>query len=322
MRPGDEVIVFDPAYDSYEPSVTLAGGRTVHIPLITSELDPDFHIDWERLKASITGRTRLIILNFPHNPSGVILSAEDLDTLAEIIRDTGIYLISDEVYEHIVFDGADHELRRPAHAASRAGEHALDASQRGQKVGSQAFLAAVLTQANADHESLLKHDELWERTFVISSFGKTYHATGWKVGYCVAPPTLTTEFRKIHQWVCYAVITPVQHALADYMTRTPDHYTELPAFYQQKRDHFCNLVAESRFTLRPAKGTFFQILDYSEISEQNDVDYAERLTRDIGVASIPVSVFYESAPDQRLLRFCFAKDDDILEEAAQRLCQL
>jgi methionine aminotransferase len=279
VRPGDEVIVFDPAYDSYEPSVTLAGGRTVHIPLITSELDPDFHIDWERLKASITGRTRLIILNFPHNPSGVILSAEDLDTLAEIIRDTGIYLISDEVYEHIVFDGAD-------------------------------------------HESLLKHDELWERTFVISSFGKTYHATGWKVGYCVAPPTLTTEFRKIHQWVCYAVITPVQHALADYMTRTPDHYTELPAFYQQKRDHFCNLVAESRFTLRPAKGTFFQILDYSEISEQNDVDYAERLTRDIGVASIPVSVFYESAPDQRLLRFCFAKDDDILEEAAQRLCQL
>jgi methionine aminotransferase len=279
VRPGDEVIVFDPAYDSYEPSVTLAGGRTVHIPLITSELDPDFHIDWERLKASITGRTRLIILNFPHNPSGVILSAEDLDTLAEIIRDTGIYLISDEVYEHIVFDGAD-------------------------------------------HESLLKHDELWERTFVISSFGKTYHATGWKVGYCVAPPTLTTEFRKIHQWVCYAVITPVQHALADYMTRTPDHYTELPAFYQQKRDHVCNLVAESRFTLRPAKGTFFQILDYSEISEQNDVDYAERLTRDIGVASIPVSVFYESAPDQRLLRFCFAKDDDILEEAAQRLCQL
>lgn len=279
VRPGDEVIVFDPAYDSYEPSVTLAGGRTVHIPLITSAEDPDFHIDWDRLRDTINERTRLIMLNFPHNPTGVILSEEDLHTLADMVRDTGIYLISDEVYEHIVFDGEK-------------------------------------------HASLLTHDELWERTFVISSFGKTYHATGWKVGYCVAPPVLTTEFRKIHQWVCYAVITPVQHAIAEYMTATPNHYAELPAFYEQKRDHFCKLLANSRFGLRPAKGTFFQVLDYSGISSEDDVSYAKKLTREIGVASIPVSVFYETKPEQNLLRFCFAKDDETLEEAASRLCQL
>ena len=279
VRPGDEVIVFDPAYDSYEPSVTLAGGRTTHMPLISTEHKPEFHIDWERLEDAISERTRLIILNFPHNPTGVILTAEDLETLASVVRDTGIYLLSDEVYEHIVFDGAA-------------------------------------------HESLLKHDNLWERTFVISSFGKTYHATGWKVGYCIAPPLLTTEFRKIHQWVCYTVITPIQHALADYMVKTPEHYQELPAFYQNKRDHFCELVKDSRFSLRPAQGTFFQILDYSAITDENDEAYARRLTREIGVASIPISVFSEHPPDSHLLRFCFAKDDDILEEAAERLCRL
>jgi len=279
VRQGDEVIIFDPAYDSYEPSVTLAGGRTIHIPLITTEDNPDFHVDWERLEGAVTERTRLIILNFPQNPTGVILSAKDLDTLAGIVRDTGIYLVSDEVYEHIVFDGAA-------------------------------------------HESLLKHDELWERTFVISSFGKTYHATGWKVGYCVAPPVLTTEFRKIHQWVCYAVITPVQHALADYMARTPDHYSELPAFYETKRNQFCDLVKESKFSLRPAQGTFFQVLDYSAITSEDDQSYAKRLTREIGVASIPISVFHETPPDSHLLRFCFAKDDHILEEAAASLCRL
>ncbi len=279
VRSGDEVIVFDPAYDSYEPSVTLAGGRTIHIPLITSSDKPDFHIDWERLKDSVTNKTRLIILNFPHNPTGVILSPDDLDKLADIIRQTKTFLLSDEVYEHIVFDGAA-------------------------------------------HESLLKHDELWARTFVVSSFGKTYHATGWKVGYCVAPPALTNEFRKIHQWVCYTVITPVQHAIADYMAQTPDHYSELPDFYEQKRNHFCQLVAGSRFTLRPTNGTFFQILDYSEITDEDDVTYAKSLTREIGVASIPISVFCEQPFANHLLRFCFAKDDHILEEAAARLCQL
>ena len=279
VHPGDEVIVFDPAYDSYEPSVTLAGGKTVHLPMVTSESDPDFHIDWDQLNDAINERTRLIILNFPHNPTGVTFAAEDLDALADAVRDRDIYLVSDEVYEHIIFDGAD-------------------------------------------HQSLIRHEELRGRTFVISSFGKTYHATGWKVGYCVAPPPLTVEFRKIHQWVCYAVITPVQHALADYMGRSPDHYDELPRFYQEKRDRFCDLVRDSRFSLRPAKGTFFQLLDYSEITDEDDVSYAKKLTREIGVASIPVSVFCEQPMTQRLLRFCFAKDDAILEEGAARLCQL
>ena len=279
VRPGDEVIVFDPAYDSYEPAVTLAGGTCKHIALVVSDERPDFHIDWERLKDTITERTRLIILNFPHNPTGVILAGEDLDTLADLVRETSVYLLSDEVYEHIVFD-------------------------------------------NAAHESLLKHDELWQRTFVVSSFGKTYHATGWKVGYCVAPPALTSEFRNIHQWVCYAVITPIQHAIAEYMQRTPEHYTELPAFYEKKRDHFCELLKDSNFSFRPARGTFFQILDYSAITNEDDVAYARKLTREIGVASIPVSVFCEKISDDRLLRFCFAKDDDMLEQAAAKLCQL
>ena len=279
VHPGDEVIVFDPAYDSYDPAVALAGGRTLHIPLTTTDTNPEFHIDWDRLRGTISDRTRLIIVNFPHNPTGAILSASDLDNLADIVRDTDVYLLSDEVYEHIVFDG--HE-----------------------------------------HQSLLRHSELRSRTFVVSSFGKTYHATGWKVGYCVAPPALTTEFRKIHQWVCYAVITPVQHALADYMTTHPEHYTELPLFYEQKRDQFCELLSSSRFTIRPTRGTFFQMLDYSGITNEHDADYAKRLTREIGVASIPVSVFCEQPLDRQLLRFCFAKDDSILEEAASRLCQL
>ena len=279
VRPGDEVIVFDPAYDSYEPSVTLAGGTTTHLPLVLPDEDADFQIDWQRLEDTIGPKTRLIILNFPHNPSGAILSAADLEALADIVRDTSIYLISDEVYEHIVFD-------------------------------------------KADHQSLLRNDELWERAFVISSFGKTYHATGWKVGYCVAPPLLSAEFRKIHQWTCYAVITPIQFAIADYMQDTPHHYAELPVFYEQKRDRFCELVRESRFEFRPAKGTFFQLLDYSAITDEDDVSYARRLTKEIGVASIPISVFCENPPPGRKLRFCFAKDDQILEEAAFRLCQL
>lgn len=279
VHPGDEVIVFDPAYDSYDPSVTLAGGKTIHIPLVVSDERPDFHIDWDRVRDTISDRTRLIILNFPHNPTGVVITAAELDTLADIVRDSDIYLLSDEVYEHIVFDGAE-------------------------------------------HQSFIRHDELYERSFVVSSFGKTYHATGWKVGYCVAPPRLTAEFRRIHQWVCYAVITPVQHALADYMSATPNHYAELPAFYEDKRNRFNDLVSESRFTLRPAQGTFFQVLDYSNITDEDDVEYAKRLTREIGVASIPVSVFCDQPMQQHLLRFCFAKDDAVLESAAERLCQL
>jgi methionine aminotransferase len=279
VQPGDEVIVFDPAFDSYEPAVTLAGGRTVHIPLIETADIPDFHIDWERLKDSINERTRLIILNFPHNPTGVILNADDLNRLADIVRNTAVFLLSDEVYEHIVFDGAD-------------------------------------------HQSFIRHDELWERSFVVSSFGKTYHATGWKVGYCVAPPALSAEFRKIHQWVCFAVVSPIQYAIGDYMARSPGHYGKLPLFYEEKRDRFCELIKDSRFELRPANGTFFQILDYSNITDEDDASYAKRLTREIGVASIPISVFCERPPESHKLRFCFAKDDDTLEEAATRLCQL
>jgi methionine aminotransferase len=277
VRPGDEVIVFDPAYDSYEPAITLAGGRTLHVPLI--EVANVFRIDWERLRDTLTGKTRLIILNFPQNPTGAVLLESDLTTLAELLRGTAIFLVSDEVYEHIIFDGVA-------------------------------------------HQSLLRHDELWQRSFVISSFGKTYHATGWKVGYCVAPAALTVEFRKIHQFTTFAVVTPIQHAIADYMAKTPEHYQTLPAFYEAKRDRFCTLVEGSRFRFRPAQGTFFQILDYSEITDEPDLDYAKRLTREIGVASIPVSVFCEAPPPGRKLRFCFAKDDAILEEAARKLCQL
>lgn len=277
VRPGDEVIVFDPAYDSYEPAITLAGGRTRHIPLV--EVDDSFRIDWERLGDTISAATRLIILNFPQNPTGAVLNERDLVTLAELLRDTPVFLVSDEVYEHIIFDG----------------------------------LA---------HQSLLRHDELWERSFVISSFGKTYHATGWKVGYVVAPAFLTAEFRKVHQFTTFAVATPFQHAIADYMAKTPDLYDTLPKFYEAKRDRFCALVKDSRFHFRPAQGTFFQLLDYSGISDEPDLDYAKRLTREIGVASIPVSVFCEEPPPGRKLRFCFAKDDATLEEAATKLCEL
>ncbi|MCZ6808600.1 MAG: methionine aminotransferase [Proteobacteria bacterium] len=279
VRPGDDVIVFDPAYDSYGPAITLAGGRTVHIPLTSAGDGFDFHIDWQRLADTVNDKTRLIILNFPQNPIGSILAAADLDSLAEIVRDTEILLLSDEVYEHIVFDGAR-------------------------------------------HQSMLMHDELRQRSLVISSFGKTYHATGWKVGYCIAPAPLTEEFRKVHQFNCFAVVTPIQHALADFMTTTPQHHLQLAAFYQAKRDYFCNLVTASRFEFEPAKGTFFQILDYSAISDEDDVSYARRLTREIGVASIPISVFCEEPLPGNKLRFCFAKDDATLATAAAKLCQL
>lgn len=278
VRPGDEVIVFDPAYDSYEPAITLAGGSTRHIPL-DGLASGKLGINWQRLTDTINAKTRLIVLNFPHNPSGAILSKEDLDQLADIVRGRDLLLLSDEVYEHIVFDGND-------------------------------------------HISLLCHDELWERSVVLSSFGKTCHATGWKVGYCIAPAELSIEFRKVHQFACFSVVTPIQHALADFMLEQPEHYQGLSAFYEKKRDHFAGLLKDSSFTLTPAQSTFFQILDYSGLSDELDTDFAIRLTKEIGVASIPVSVFCEQAPAGRFLRFCFAKDDDTLTEAAKRLCKL
>jgi methionine transaminase len=279
VRPGDEVIVFDPAYDSYEPAVTLAGGRTVHVPLAISGDGFDFSIDWQRLEDALNERTRLVIINFPHNPTGAILSADDLKQLAELLRETSAFLLSDEVYEHIVFDGEP-------------------------------------------HVSALSVDELWERSFVVSSFGKTYHATGWKVGYCMAPAELTAEFRKVHQFTTFAVNTPVQHALADFLQSEPAFYQRLPDFYQQKRDLFCRLLEDSRFRLHPARSTFFQIVDYGEISNEDDVTLAKRWTEEIGVASIPLTVFCEQPFTGSRLRFCFAKDDETLEAACEKLSRL
>ncbi|GGL95359.1 aminotransferase [Pseudomonas asuensis] len=277
VRNGDEVIVFDPCYDSYAPSVALAGGRCVHVPLAL----PGFGIDWDRLQAALTPRTRAIVLNTPHNPSGSLAGRDTLDRLAALIRDHDIYLISDEVYEHLVFDGAEH--------------------------------ASVLT-----------HDELYARAFVISSFGKTYHVTGWKTGYVIAPRALSSELRKIHQYVSFCGVTPLQWALADFMAAHPEHVTELPAFYQAKRDLFCDLLDSSKWTFTRAAGTYFQLADYSAIRDDvSDVEMAEWLTREHGVAAIPISVFYQEAPkDLRLVRFCFAKREETLQLAAEKLCAI
>jgi methionine aminotransferase len=275
IRPGDEAIVLDPCYDSYEPAVELAGGRCVHVPLQL----PDFSVDWQRLADAITPRTRLIFINSPHNPSGALLSRADLDQLAALIRERAIWLISDEVYEHLVFDGVA-------------------------------------------HASVLAHEELYQRAYVVSSFGKTYHVTGWKTGYVVAPSALTAEMRKVHQFVTFVAVTPLQHALADFMAEHPEHIAELPAFYQAKRDLFCEQLAASRFRFTPTPGTYFQLADYSAIRpDLNDVEMAEWLTCEKGVAAIPVSVFYQQAPaEMRLVRFCFAKREETLLAAAEKLC--
>ena len=278
VRPGDEVIVFDPAYDAYEPAVALAGGLTRHVPL-TIDDELDFHVDWNRFADALNDRTRLAILNFPHNPTGAVLSDEDLAALAEILQNTDIFLLSDEVYEHIVFDGVR-------------------------------------------HCSLLCNDELRERSFVVSSFGKTFHTTGWKVGYCVAPSRLTEEFRRVHQFTTFTVITPMQLAIADYLDSNPGFYETLPEFYEAKRDFFCGLLENSRFRFKPAPSTFFQVLDYAVISEEPDDLLAKQWTRELGVASIPLSVFCETPFTGQKLRFCFAKDDKTLERAAEKLRKL
>ena len=275
VSPGDEVIMFDPSYDAYDPIVRLAGGVPVHIQLKASE---GFRIDWAELARKITPKTRAIMVNTPHNPTGSVWSMEDLDAFADILKGTNMLIISDEVYEHIVFDGAQ-------------------------------------------HASVLLHPELRKRSFVCGSFGKTYHITGWKIGYCLAPEYLTSEFRKLHQWVTFSSATPLQYALADYL-KTPDHYLGLSDFYQKKRDLFASFFAGSRWKVLPSQGSFFQCLDYSAISDEADVDLAVRLTQELKVASIPVSVFYETPPADRILRFCFAKNDDMLQEAAQRLAKL
>jgi methionine aminotransferase len=275
VREGEEVIVFDPAYDCYEPAINLQGARAVHIPLTV----PSFGIDWQRVRDAVTPKTRMILINSPHNPSGAVLSSADLDALAAIVRDTRIVVLSDEVYEHIVYDGAR-------------------------------------------HQSVLGHPELAERSFVVSSFGKTYHCTGWKVGYAVAPAALTTEFRKVHQYLTFCTFHPAQVAFAEFMASDPAHYLDLPAFYQAKRDRFRALLAPSRLKLLDVPGGYFQLVDYSAIRDEDDLSFSKWLVQHGGVAAVPLTPFYETAPGTRLLRLCFAKSDATMEAAAERLAQL
>lgn len=272
IHTGDEVIVLDPAYDSYDPAVRLAGGSCIHVPL----QEPDFSVDWDRVKQAITNRTRVIVLNSPHNPCGSVFAAEDLKELIAIVNSHDLFLLSDEVYEHMVYDGMT-------------------------------------------HQSLLLKQALREKSLVVSSFGKTYHATGWKVGYCIAPASLTTEFRKVHQFVTFTTHTPSQWALAEYMEKYPQHHLQLADFYQQKRDFFLKVMQGSPFKMKPSMGTYFQLADYSEVSDELDTSFVEALTRKVGVAAIPVSVFSEKPLSSKLIRFCFAKDDATLEQAAERL---
>jgi methionine transaminase len=275
VRAGDEVIVFDPAYDSYEPAIDLQGARAVHIPLTV----PSFSIDWQRVRDAITPKTRMILINSPHNPSGAVLSSADLDELAAIVRDTPIVVLSDEVYEHIVYDGAA-------------------------------------------HQSVLRHPELAARSIVVSSFGKTYHCTGWKVGYAVAPAKLSAEFRKVHQYLTFCTFHPAQVAFAEFLASTPEHYLELPAFYQAKRDRFRQLLAPSRLKLLDVPGGYFQLVDYSAIRDEDDLAFCEWLVKEGGVAAIPLTPFYDRAPGTRLVRLCFAKSDATMDAAAERLCKL
>ena len=273
VRPGEEVIVLDPAYDSYEPAIDLAGARAVHVPL-----DPQtFAVDWDRVRAAVTPKTRLLIVNSPHNPSGAMFDQADIRALAALLEGSGIYLISDEVYEHIVFDG-----RR--------------------------------------HESILRYPELAARAFVVSSFGKTYHCTGWKIGYAIAPPALSAEFRKVHQYNVFCTFAPAQHAFAAMIRQEPEHYEQLGAFYQEKRDRFREQLLGTKFKPLPVPGGYFQLVDYSAVSDLPDAEFVKWLTVEHGVTAIPLSPFYETPPaGQRLARLCFAKNEATLDAAIERL---
>lgn len=275
VHPGDEVIIIDPAYDTYHPCVRLNGGVPRHIALTS----PGFAVDWQQVRDAVNDHTRLIMINTPHNPTGMVWTEADIQALREVVSGRNIHVMSDEVYEHICFD-----------------EHR--------------------------HQSLLRYPDLAERAFVISSFGKTYHATGWRIGYCIAPAQLTAEFLRIHQFINFSTNTPMQYGIADFLRDRPGHHRELGAFYQAKRDLFCQLLEGSRFRLEPASGTYFQLVDYSAISELGDVEFSRWLTTDAGVAAIPISVFYREPPPQRVVRFCFAKDDATLRAAAEILRSL
>lgn len=271
VRPGDEIIMFDPSYDSYEPAVLLNQGIPVRIPLTF----PDYRIDWERVHSVLNPKTRLIIINSPNNPTGSVISDSDIRHLRSIINNNDIYILSDEVYEHIIFDGTE-------------------------------------------HRSLIREDELYRRSFIVSSFGKTFHITGWKVGYCIAPPDLTEEFRKIHQFLTFSTSTPAQFALAEYI-KNFGRVKELKNFYQSKRDFFLNRISETKFKPLKCEGTYFQLLDYSSMTDENDFDFAVRLTKELRIASIPVSIFYKEKTDNKVLRFCFAKEESTLAAAAESL---
>jgi len=270
----DEVIIFTPAYDCYAPAIELNGGKPVFIQLTA----PNFIIDWDQVQKMITRKTRMIIINTPHNPSGTILTTQDMLSLEKIVRASNIIVLSDEVYEHIIYDGKE-------------------------------------------HQSVARYPTLAEHSFAVYSFGKTFHNTGWKMGYCIAPENLMAEFRKVHQFNVFSANTPTQYALAEYL-KNENNYLSLPNFYQKKRDIFCDLLKESRFKIIPAGGTYFQLLDYSEITDIKDTEFAIQLTEHNKIASIPVSVFYNSAPDSKVLRFCFAKDNETLEKASEILCKI
>jgi len=271
VHPGDEVIVLEPCYDSYVPGIELNGGVPVLVPLQL----PDYRIDWAAVAAAITPRTRLLMINSPHNPTGSIMTADDIAALTAIVQRSGIYIVSDEVYEHIIFDGAR-------------------------------------------HESLSRHPELAARSFVAGSFGKTFHVTGWKVGYVVAPAALTAELRKVHQYVTFSTMTPVQHGIAD-LLNDQEALDALPSFFQRKRDLFLQLMKDSRFRPLPCRGSYFQLMDYSAISDLADAEFAMWLTREHGVAAIPTSPFLYKTRAPQVVRFCFAKKDETLERAAERL---
>jgi methionine transaminase len=271
VHPGDEVIVLEPAYDSYVPAITLNGGIPIFVPLQS----PDFSVDWYLVASKISAKTRAIVVNSPHNPSGYVWSQEDVDNLASLVTQHGLFVISDEVYEHILFDGKSHI-----------------------SLGSNAALR--------------------ERTFVCGSFGKTFHVTGWKIGYCIAPPVLSSEFRKVHQYLTFSTVTPLQYALAKYL-EDAEKYLELPAFYQKKRDLFLKGLALTPLQFQHSQGSFFQLATYGHLSKKSDLLVAEQMTRQLKVACIPVSVFYSTGQDHQVLRFCFAKKEEELEEALLRI---
>jgi methionine transaminase len=274
LRPGDEVIVLEPAYDSYIHNITINGGLPVLVPLTY----PGYAIDWALVRQKVTPRTKMIMLNSPHNPTGSVLGEADIQQLRALVKDTGIFILSDEVYEHLIFEG------KP-------------------------------------HLSLLRYPDLWQRSFVCFSFGKTYHCTGWKLGYCVAPPALSAEFRKVHQFNAFTCNSPMQYALAKFLEQ-PAHYLQLGSFMQAKKDYLQQLMQQTRFKPLPSYGSYFQLYSYAGISQESENDFAIRLTQEYGVATIPVSAFYQNGQDNQVLRFCFAKKESTLEAAVNRLVKL